>query len=135
MDDKSTTLRLDCDHYIHDRCLADHMRESDKCKTCTTPYFQGYTNAMQEHVTNVRDAEKKQEKKEESNPDSYWSFGKGLELTGKNCTNATEKKSNVSKSGVPKKLPKRTGSISRPDVNNNNNISVSQSQNLNSHSH
>jgi len=115
--------------------LADHLRESDKCKTCTTPYFQGYTNAMQEHVTNVRDAEKKQEKKEESNPDSYWSFGKGLELTGKNCTNtnATEKKSNVSKSGVPKKLPKRTGSVSRPDVNNN--ISVSQSQNLNSHSH
>lgn len=56
-----------------------------------------------------------------------------MELTGKNCTNGTgnkveEKKSNVSKSGVPKKLPKRTGSISRPDVSNN---IVSQSNNFN----
>lgn len=56
-----------------------------------------------------------------------------MELTGKNCTNGTgnkveEKKSNVSKSGVPKKLPKRTGSISRPEGSNN---IVSQSNNFN----
>jgi hypothetical protein len=71
-------------------------------------------------LNSVKEAEKKQEKKDENlNPDSHWSFGNnggmGLELTGKNCTNEKSIKTNVSKSGVPKKIPKRNGSLSRPD--------------------
>jgi len=46
------------------------MREKDSCKQCNTPYFSGYTNSNTEHLANIREAEKKQEKKEESNPDN-----------------------------------------------------------------
>lgn len=45
-------------------------------------------------------------------------------MTGKNCTNGNNngqtQKSNVSKNGIPKKLPKRTSSQSRPDPTNVN---------------
>jgi len=89
----------------------------------------------------MKDAEKKQEKKTELNPDYVWSFKKddvSLELCGKNIigNTANSNKSNnlITKNGVPKKLPKRNISSNHqgdPGLTNLNSITrSSQNQGL-----